>query len=289
MQPRGANVLAISSSGEMALALGSHARDAFLYSGTLARVPLVGGAPREILENVEWADWSPDGSQLAVVHEVDGRKQLEFPVGKVLYQADGWIGNLRVGPNASLIAFIDHPQPRDDGGSVAVIDMAGKKKTLSDGWDSVQGLAWSPKGDEVWFSATRTGGDRSLYAANLSGNVRLLARVPGELTLHDVKPPGQRSADSRQRPRRHHRPRSRRSQRARSLLARLVGARQPFRRDGREVLFNEAGEGGGPKYAVYIRKTDGTPAIRLGEGNGHESVARRQMGVGPAQHRRPRP
>src|SRR5579863_1505979 len=169
MLPKGAEVLAVSGAGEMLLALNSKPREAFIYSGTLARVPLVGGAPREILENVEWADWSPDGSQLAVVHEVNGRKQLEFPVGKVLYQADGWIGNPRVGPAASLIAFIDHPQPRDDGGSVAVIDMAGKKKTLCDGWDSVQGLAWSPKGDEVWFTATRTGGDRSLYAVNLSG------------------------------------------------------------------------------------------------------------------------
>jgi Tol biopolymer transport system component len=266
MEPRGANVLAVSSSGEMALALGSHARDAFLYSGTLARVPLVGGAPREILENVEWADWSPDGSQLAVVHEVNGRKQLEFPVGKVLYQADGWIGNIRVGPNASLIAFIDHPQPRDDGGSVAFIDLAGKKKTLSDGWDSIQGLAWSPKGDEVWFSATRTGGDRSLYAVNLSGNVRLLARVPGELTLLDVNRQGSVLL-------------TRGNDRA-GIIGLAPGETKErdlswldwsvpssLSKDGRAVLFNEAGEGGGPKYAVYIRKTDGSPAVRLGEGN----------------------
>jgi len=266
MEPRGADVLAISSSGEMALALGSHARDAFLYSGTLARVPLVGGAPREVLENVEWADWSPDGSQLAVVHEVNGRKQLEFPVGKVLYQADGWIGNPRVGPNASLIAFIDHPQPRDDGGAVAVIDLAGKKKTLSDGWDSIQGLAWSPKGDEIWFTATRTGGDRSLYAANLSGNVRLLARVPGELTLLDVGRQGSVLL-------------TRGNDRA-GIIGLAPGETKErdlswldwsvpssLSKDGSEVLFNEAGEGGGPKYAVYIRKTDGSPAVRLGEGN----------------------
>jgi Tol biopolymer transport system component len=139
---------------------------------------------------VEWADWSPDGTTLAVVHEVDGRKRLEFPLGKVIYEADGWIGNLRVAPKGDLLAFIDHPQPRDDGGSVAIVDLAGKKKTLSEGWDSIQGLAWSPKGDEVWFSATRTGGDRSLFAVNLSGNVRLLARVPGELTLLDVSRDG---------------------------------------------------------------------------------------------------
>jgi eukaryotic-like serine/threonine-protein kinase len=267
MEPRGANVLAISSTGEMAIALASHARDAFLYSGTLARVPLVGGAPREILENVEFADWSPDGSALAVVHEVNGRKQLEFPVGKVLYQADGWIGNPRVSPNANLIAFIDHPQPRDDGGAIATVDQSGKKTTLSDGWDSAQGLAWSPKGDEIWFSATRTGGDRSLYAVNLSGKVRLLARIPGELTIFDVGRQGNvlltrgndRAGIIGLAP-------GETKERDLSWLDWSVPA--TLSHDGRTVLFNEAGEGGGPKYAVYIRKTDGSPAVRLGEGNG---------------------
>ena len=266
MEPRGANILAVSPSGEMALDLGSRTADAFLYSGTLARVPLVGGAPREILENVEWADWAPDGSTLAVVHEVNGRKQLEFPVGKALYQADGWIGNPRISPNAGLIAFIDHPQPRDDGGSVATVDLSGKKTVLSEGWDSIQGLAWSPKGDEIWFSATRTGGDRSLYAVNLSGKVRLLARVPGELTLLDVGRQGSvlltrgndRAGVIGLGP-------GESKERDLSWLDWSVPA--SLSPDGREVLFNEAGEGGGPKYALYIRKTDGSPAVRLGEGN----------------------
>ena len=96
----------------------------FIYSGTLARVPLVGGAPREILDDVEWADWSPDGTNVAVVHEVEGRKRLEFPLGKMLYQADGWIGNPRVRPDGKVVAFVDHPQPSDDGGAVAVVDLA---------------------------------------------------------------------------------------------------------------------------------------------------------------------
>ena len=146
----------------------------------------MGGAPREILNDVEWADWSPDGANVAVVHEVEARKRLEFPLGKVLYDADGWIGNPSVAPDGKSVAFVDHPQQGDDGGAVAVVDLAGKKKMLSDGWDSVQGLAWSPDGSEIWFTATRTGGDRSLYATDQSGKVRLLARVPGELTILDV-------------------------------------------------------------------------------------------------------
>ncbi len=97
----------------------------------------------------------------------------------------GW-GIRASAPDGKTIAFVDHPQAGDDGGAVTVVDLAGKKTILSDGWDSLQGLAWSPDGSEIWFTATRTGGDRSLYATDLSGKVRLLARVPGELTILDV-------------------------------------------------------------------------------------------------------
>jgi eukaryotic-like serine/threonine-protein kinase len=267
MEPKGAQVLAVSGSGEMLLALHSQARDSFVYSGTLARVPLVGGAPREILDDVEWADWSPDGSSIAVVRQVGGRTQLEYPMGKVLYQADGWIGNPRIALDGKQIAFVDHPKPSDDGGSVTVVDMAGNRKMLSDGWDSIQGLAWSPDASEIWFSATRTGGDRSLYATDLSGNVRLLARVPGELTILDVGKDGSVLM-------------TRGNDRA-GIIGLAPGETKPrdlswldwsvtssLSADGKTLLFQEAGEGGGPKYAVYLRKTDGSPAIRLGEGSG---------------------
>jgi eukaryotic-like serine/threonine-protein kinase len=267
LEPAGADVLAVSSAGEMALSLESHPVAQFLYSGTLARVPLVGGAPREIMENVEWADWSPDGDTLAIARLEQGRHRLEFPPGKVLYQADGWIGHLRLSPKADAVAFIDHPQLGDDGGSVAVVDLAGKKTTLSTGWDSIQGIAWSPVGDEIWFSATRTGGDRSLYAVNLSGNVRLLARVPGELTLLDVRKDGNVLL-------------TRGNDRA-GLVGFAPGETKErdlswldwsvpgdLSADGRTVLFAETGEGGGPKYGVYVRKTDGSPAVRLSDGIG---------------------
>ncbi|HEX3822487.1 MAG TPA: protein kinase [Candidatus Sulfotelmatobacter sp.] len=267
MEPRGADVLAVSGSGEMLLALHSKPRDAFLDAGTLARVPLVGGAPREILDDVEWADWSPDGTNVAVVHEVEGRKRLEFPLGKMVYQSQGWIGNPRIGPDGKIVAFIDHPQPQDDGGSVSIVDMAGKKTMLSDGWDSIQGLAWSIDGSEIWFTATRTGGDRSLYATDLSGKVRLLARVPGELTILDVGKEGNVLL-------------TRGNDRA-GIIGLAPGDVKEkdlswldwsvpgsLSADGKQILFQEAGEGGGPKYAVYLRDTDGSPAIRLGEGSG---------------------
>jgi Tol biopolymer transport system component/predicted Ser/Thr protein kinase len=268
VEPKGADVLAVSAAGEMLLALHSKPRDSsFLYAGTLARVPLVGGAPREILNDVEWADWAPDGTNLVIVHEVAGRKRLEFPLGKVLYEADGWIGNPRVAPDGKSIAFVDHPQAGDDGGSVAVLDLSGKKKMLSDGWDSIQGLAWSPDASEIWFTATRTGGDRSLYATTLAGNVRLLARVPGELTILDVGKEGNVLL-------------TRGNDRA-GMIALAPGEAKEkdlswldwsvpgsLAADGKAILFFESGEGGGPKYAVYLRNTDGSPAIRLGEGSG---------------------
>ena len=267
LDPPGADVLAISSTGEMALALKARPTDSFAYSGTLARVPLGGGAPRELMENVEFADWSADGSTLAIVHDVGGRKRLEFPPGKVLYEGDGWIGHPRISPKGDLVAFLDHPQHRDDGGSVAIVDSAAKKTILSSGWDSIQGLAWSPNGEEIWFTATRTGGDRSLYAVDRSGKVRILARVPGELTLLDVGKEGNvlltRGID-------------------RAGIVGLAPGETKERdlswldwstpgdlsADGKVVLFSEAGEGGGPKYAVYLRNTDGSPAVRLGEGTG---------------------
>jgi len=267
LEPSGADVLAISSNGEMALALNSHTSDAFLSSGTLAEVPLVGGAPREIADNVEWADLSPDGSSMVIVREVDGRRRLEYPINNVLYQADGWIGNPRVSPNGEQIGFVDHPQPRDDGGSVKVVNLKGKTATLCTGWDSIQGLAWSPRGDEVWFTATRTGGDRGMFAVDLNGRIRTLARVPGELTLLDVARDGNvlltrgndRAGMIGVAPG---------ETKARDLSWLDWSVPADISPDGKTVLFQEAGEGGGPKYAVYSRATDGSPAVRLGEGSG---------------------
>jgi serine/threonine protein kinase/Tol biopolymer transport system component len=264
LQPVGADILSISSTGEMALALGSKSFG-FHRTGTLGRVPLVGGAPREIAENVAWADWSPDGKSLAVVREVNGRQQLEYPLNKVLYVADGWVGNPRVSADGEWIAFLDHPILNDDGGSVAVINLAGEKKTLSSGWDSIQGLAWSP-GGEIWFTATNTGGDRSLFGVNLSGRVRLLVRVPGELTLLDADREGNVLM-------------TRGNDRSGMLVFAPGETKEhdlswldwstPYdiSRDGRTILFSEGGEGGGPKYGAYLRRTDGSPAVRLGDGS----------------------
>ena len=263
----GTTVLAISSSGEMAVSLRSRNKDAFVSSGTLARAPLAGGAPREILDAVEWADWSPNGSALAVVREVGGKKRLEFPIGKVLYETAGWISHARVSPKGDLVAFLDHPVLRDDAGSVAVVDSAGNKKTLAAGWIAEQGLAWTQGGEEIWFTATESGINRAVHAVTLSGKQRLVYGIPGTLTLQDISHDGRvlltrdnwRAGISSVAPG---------ESKERDLGWHDWSVVRDISTDGRTLLFVEAGEAGGANYAAYVRKTDGSPAVLLGEGNG---------------------
>jgi len=263
----GAEILAVSPTGEMAVLLNSLQVKSLYHTGTLARMPLAGGAPREVLENVQWADWSPDGVNLAVVREVAGRIRLEYPVGKVLYETGGWISNPRISPKGDLIAFMDHPLQGDTIGGVAVVDLSGHERAVSTQQPGgAIGLAWSPKGDEIWFTATKVGLDRSLFAVTLSGSERMVARVPADLSLQDTWRDG-RVLLTRDNWRR-----------GMTLLAPNEIAERDFTwldwsypvslsADGKSLLFVEQGEAGGASYAVYLRKTDGSPAVRLGDGS----------------------
>ncbi|MBI3698063.1 MAG: protein kinase [Acidobacteria bacterium] len=261
-----AGILAVAPSGELAISLGCRFPAAFGQIGTLAQVPLAGGAPREVQEEVELADWAPDGKQLLITRGASSfRDRLEFPIGKVLYErtSGGWIGNPRLSPKGDLIGFLDHSSFGDDG-AVAVVDLAGKRKVLADGWSSVQGLAWAPQGDEIWFTATAAGGARALRAVTLSGKQRLVARVTGALTIQDIGRDGRVlmiHEDGRM-----------------AIQGRAAGEAQErdlswldwslardISPDGRMILFDESGEGSGGNPAVYIRRFDGSPAIRLGE------------------------
>jgi len=258
------NILAISTAGEMALSLNNRPTGTWVNSGTLARAPLSGGSPREMAEGIQAADWSPDGKELAIVRDVDGKNRLEYPIGKVLYETAGWLSHVRVAPQGDYVAFIDHHVQGDDGGIVAIVDPAGNKKDLTDQWFTAQGLAWSADGSEIWFTASKTLSDRTLYAVTRTKKLRLVERVPGVLTLQDVWKDG------------------------RVLLTRdswrreIVGAPNGGKEtdlswldysypadisaDGKTLLFDEEGVGTGWAYAVYLRTTDGAPAVRLGDG-----------------------
>ncbi len=261
----GADILAISSSGEMAVLLRSRQIRSWIYTGTLARVALAGGEPREILDEVQWADWAPNGESLAVVRDVGGRNRLEFPIGRVLYQTVGWISHPRISPQGDRIAFLDHPVPGDDEGEVAVVDLAGNKRTLCSGGSSTQGLAWSPNGEEIWFTAAQVSNARGLYAVTLSGQKRPVALMPGVLTLHDIGRDG-RVLLARDTWRREVTGLSAGENKERDLTWLDWSVPNDLSDDGKTLLFDEEGEGGGAAYSVYVRKTDGSPAIRLGEG-----------------------
>src|SRR5246127_3790641 len=163
-----AQVLSISSKGEMAISLHPTNVGGFGQVGTLARVPLAGGAPREVVDKVLWADWTPDGQSLAVARETDTRNaRLEFPPGNVIYEPLGWVSHVRFSPKGDLLAIADHISGGDDG-RVVIVDTHGNHKTSSSFYSSVEGLAWSPNGKEVWFSAVPVGSARSIYALDLS-------------------------------------------------------------------------------------------------------------------------
>src|SRR5713226_6451118 len=266
-------LMSVSSASEMAVLLNSKAIGTWVNMGTLSRAPLLGGAPREVLERVQWADWGPDGSNLAVVRDFGGRNQLEYPIGKPLYQTGGWIGHPRVSPKGDQIAFLDHPVQGDDRGSLVLVDLAGNKKSLTGEWATIQGLAWSADSREVWFTASKSGVDRTLYAVSLDGKERMVLRLPGAVMLFDIWKDGRTLLM--------------RSSWRRELVGVIVGeARQrdlswldysypaELSVDGKTLLFDEEGGGGslaysksgGLSYAVYIRKTDGSPAVLLGEG-----------------------
>ncbi|MGO9208926.1 MAG: protein kinase domain-containing protein [Terriglobales bacterium] len=259
-----ADLLAISSSGEMAVLL-RRSSQTFFPIGTLARLPLGGGAPREVLDNVMRADWSPDGSQLAVVRYLGGKARLEYPVGKLLFETAGWIGCPRVSPKGDRIALIEHQPGWLDGGWVTIVDLQGKRTRLSEEWMEIQGLAWSPSGDEVWFTGAKGAGSTALYAVTLGGKERVVARIPGDLMLHDIardgsvlltnyhtETPVMGLAPGEQK------------ERDLSWLENVgVFDLSP---DGRTFLFQYYGENSGEGYSSYVRKTDGSPAVRLGDG-----------------------
>lgn len=260
-----AQVLAVSSSGELAISIHPVDSTAFSETGTLARVPLAGGAPREVIENVAWADWTPDGQSLAIIRRSAGRKSsLEFPAGNVIYTPAGWVSHVRISPRGDLIAIEDHVAGGDDG-RVVIIDTHGNHKANSTFYGSVEGLAWTPNGKEVWFSAVPQGSSRSIYGMDLAGKERLIYRAPGGLTIHDISKTGlvlltgdQSRISISALPPGEDRERSL-SWFDWSLLTSMSG-------DGKTIVFSETGEAIGTNYSIFLRKTDGSPAIRLGDG-----------------------
>jgi serine/threonine protein kinase len=263
---KNSNLLAVSASRELAISLGC----SYLYTGDcggiLARVPLSGGAPREVVANVSSADWKADGNELAVTRQVHGRYRVEFPVGKVLYESPGgWVRSVRISPKGDAVAFVEHPMGgSEDTGIVMVFDQSGRQRVRSVYYWSVEGLAWSPRGDEVWFAGSNIQQFADeIHALNLGGKDRIIMRLPGIIRLHDVSNEG-------------HLLITREVWRG-TLLFRGPGDQTErdlswldyptvtdISPDGKTISFSEEGEAARNTFNAYIRSTDDSPAVKFG-------------------------
>jgi len=268
-----AELLSISKSGELAVRLHSVNLGGFEQIGTLARLPMSGGTPREVLDNVEDADWAADGESMAVVRYVPENQhwRLEYPIGKVLVDGANWISHPKLSPDGKWVAFADHQNAvGDDEGAVAVIPSDGgnnnKERILTPVWTSLEGILWSPAGHEIWFTSTGAGPALNPRAVTLSGKVRSITNVPGGMWLQDWRNEMTLVVAHRRRIGiRGVSPGGKEERELGWLDWSILG---DLSRDGRKILFEETGEGAGPNYAVFVRDSDGSPPVRIGEGVG---------------------
>jgi eukaryotic-like serine/threonine-protein kinase len=262
----GAELLAISQSGELAVKKSAAVlSSSFYFPGILARMPLSGGAPRSLESRITFADWSPDAREMAVVRETDQGQQIEYPIGNVLYRTSGAISAPRISLSGDQIAFIEHNIASDDGGTVGMVDRQGHKKTLTSYYDSTSGLAWSPSRKEIWFTAAKHGARCDLLAVTLDGRERTVYSGSTRLVLHDVSRDG-RVLASNEDDRSSLWFRGPTDPRTRELSWLDWSVLNDISRDGKMVAFSESGEGAGGGAVVYLRDTDGAPAVALGQG-----------------------
>ena len=260
-------LLSVSTKGQVAILTHATYLAQRLFIGTLSEGALGGGAPREILQDVREADWSPDGTKLAIIHEVNGRDRLEFPVGKVLFETSGYLSDLRVSPQGDRIAFFEHPVKYDDRGSVDVVDLAGHNTVLSDGYQSEEGLAWAPGGRSIFFSGLLGNGfNLIVYELTLSGKRTTVLAAPDDLWVLDASKDGKllvTRGDYQER-----------------LMAWAPGFKSEqemswldssnyavLSSDGQALLFSDGSASAGVNYALCLRKPIGSPVVRLGDGN----------------------
>jgi len=263
-----ADVLSVSAGGELAVCLGRRLIGGWVATGTLARMPLAGGAPRRIAERVVDADWAPDGKGFAIIrHAEDGSFVLEYPIGKRLRTSGGWLSHVRFSRDGRWLAFIDHHWFGDDAGRPVVIDLEGKTiMEPATAFGGTSGLAWSPDGNEVWVAGERHPFGRDIVGFDMAGKSRLVLAVPGQLSLCDVAPGGdilvahdnwRREAYA--------------GTRGEPVSRNLAWFDWPMvtalSRDGSQILFEEQRRvSGGRRTPIYLRPVDGGPAVHIGEG-----------------------
>lgn len=264
-------IAAVSSKNQLAVLLEPQlgaVGSVSLPDGTLAALPLEGGAPRPLLQHVNYADWTPDGSELAVIRAAQSvaisSNMLQFPIDTTIYTPPrGWISHVRFSPDGKYLAIQEHV-PSGDDGKLVIVDRTGKKIAETPHYDSINSLAWSSN-EEVWFTASPGDDSRSVRAMNLRGQVRDVYRAPEDLTIYDVAVDGRvlLTGDNSHL----------------LLMGGMAGSSDKdltwlgwslaagISNDGSTVLFSESGPAVGGKGVTFVRKLDrNSPAVALGDG-----------------------
>jgi len=262
-----AMLFGVSSQAEILAGI-NPVRTGTLNEATLVRVPLLGGAPRAVLDHVAFADWNPIDGSIAIVRVVGSEQRLEFPIGRVLATTQGEISHPRVSPAGDRVAYLSWPVKGDDRGTAVVVDGTGKQQTISSAWEGVRGLAWTPSGDEVWYTAAGTGTQYEVMGAAPGGKERRIYGAPAGLLLTDIGKDG----------------RALMTQYDRSIrVEATVDGAAPLdvswlqtsfgwdiSADASKVLLSYFGQGSSPNYDVYVRGVHDAQAQRVGEGQAQQ-------------------
>ena len=253
------------STSDMAISLGCKDRYIGNCQGTLGLVPIAGGAPREIMKDALAADWTADGSEMAVIRQVEGKYLVEFPRGKTIYESEHPLRFLRISPRGNAVAFGVTVGVDGDAGWALAIDRSGKLLTRSPTYVSLEGLAWSPSGEEVWVGGTvREAWADAIHAIGLNGKDRIVLRLPGMLRLHDVSRDG-RVLLTKESWRSGLQFRAEKDAKERDFSWLDYAQLRDLSADGAQIVFDDWGSAAGASGLAYVRKADGSPAIKLGE------------------------
>lgn len=255
-------LLSVSQKGE--LLIQTDAVGGSSAVGNMARMPMLGGAPRPMLDHVVSANWDNTGEGFAVCRRVGNVCRLEYPTNKVRYETPGICQYARFSADGKKIAFLEYPVWGDERGSVVLLNVDTNEKKVLGTRDSVQGLAWGPGGDEVWVCTSAKGASRNIEAFSLDGKSRIVLPSAAPLSMKDVAADGRVLVERR------------------DSLAEMIGYKagdqkgiqlawlelsrpRDLSNDGSVIAFTE--EGAGEHSWACIRKADGSPVVKVGDGD----------------------